>query len=441
MGQEHWTDAVLDAMREEMDPIADKVVEAIYASGDLDGVNRLLMHLVRNDSPPSPAVTTLVDEYFANTATLPAWADPAQIEIAEGLFSEHGLLGTAILCCASLPECYLDQRDVPVLASTQQLERHVYRRIWETSHMVITVMQPGGMAPVPALATVTVPARARRKRTVVATTTAAAGPDRARPGEGIRCCQKVRLMHAAIRHLLLADDGPVGAPDHLGRKLAAQHWNKALGLPINQESMAYVILTFSYVGLRGLDTLGVALTGAQREAYIHAWSVIGHVMGVRDELLARNFVDAEFLFKKIKRRQIGPSDDGKALTGALIAWMSNTMPHPFKGLPKELVCELLGPDAAVLGVRLDPEEGVEEGVFAAALRNLTHLASELMMHTPLRRGAEMLFHAIVQEVWDMEKGWGRETFALPPALTKSWRIQKQAKSGIAHAGNAQPPAH
>lgn len=248
-------------------------------------------------------------------------------------------------------------------------------------------------------------------------------------------------MHAAIRHLLLADDGPVGAPDHLGRKLAAQHWNKALGLPINQESMAYVILTFSYVGLRGLDTLGVALTGAQREAYIHAWSVIGHVMGVRDELLARNFVDAEFLFKKIKRRQIGPSDDGKALTGALIAWMSNTMPHPFKGLPKELVCELLGPDAAVLGVRLDPEEGVEEGVFAAALRNLTHLASELMMHTPLRRGAEMLFHAIVQEVWDMEKGWGRETFALPPALTKSWRIQKQAKSGIAHAGNAQPPAH
>jgi hypothetical protein len=304
--------------------------------------------------------------------------------------------------------------------------------------MVITVMQPGGMAPVAAPVPGAAPARGKRKRAAAAPTVAATDPERARPGEGIRCCQKVRLMHAAIRHLLLADDGPVGAPDHLGSKLAAQHWNKALGLPLNQESMAYVILTFSYVGLRGLDTLGVALTSEQREAYIHAWTVIGHVMGVRDELLAHTFVDAEFLFKKIKGRQIGPSADGKALTEALIAWMSNTMPHPFKGFPKELVCELLGPDAAVLGVRLDPEEGVEESVFAAALRNLTHLASELMMHTPLRRGAEMLFHAIVQEVWDMEKGWGRETFALPPALTKSWRIEKRPKIGGGERGGARP---
>ena len=232
-------------------------------------------------------------------------------------------------------------------------------------------------------------------------------------------------MHAAIRNLLLAEEGPVGDKDHLGRSLAAQHWNKALGMPINQESMAYVILTFSYVGVRGLATLGVKLSEEEREAYIHAWSVIGHVMGVRDELLARNFDDAQFLFETIKTRRTGESDDGKALTKALVEWMAHAMPKGLKHLPKELLCELVGKDAELLGVRLKPDEKSEEGLVAAGLRALTHLADELVMHTPLRRVAETLFHAIVQEVWDMKKGWGREVFALPPSLTKSWRIEKR----------------
>ena len=147
MGRELWTDAYLNSMRDEMDPAADRVVDAIYASSSVDGVNRLLMHMVRNTNPPPAEVQAMVDGYFAATAVLPEWADPKKIAIAEDLFSRHGMLGTTILCCASLPECYLDALDVPVLASTTQLQRHVYRRIFETSHMVITVMQPGGMTP------------------------------------------------------------------------------------------------------------------------------------------------------------------------------------------------------------------------------------------------------------------------------------------------------
>ena len=153
---------------------------------------------------------------------------------------------------------------------------------------------------------------------------------RAEPGEGIRCCQKVRLMHAAIRHLLLAEQ-VAGRKDELGRALAEQYWNPKSGQPINQESMAFVILTFSYVGLRGLDSLGVHSKEEEREAFIHAWSVIGHVMGVRDELLARNFKDAKVLFDTIKRRRRGESNEGKALTKALLEWMEDAVPPGFQG--------------------------------------------------------------------------------------------------------------
>ena len=124
---------------------------------------------------------------------------------------------------------------------------------------------------------------------------------------------------------------PAGRKDELGRALAEQYWNPASGRPINQESMAYVILTFSYVGLRGLDSLGAHPTDAEREAYVHAWSVIGHVMGVRDELLARNFDDAKFLFDTIKRRRRGASKDGAALTGALLQWMEDAVPAGLQG--------------------------------------------------------------------------------------------------------------
>ena len=141
-----WTDAFLDAMRHERDSVAAAVVDAIYASGDLDAVNGVLVQLVRHGPALDAPLQQLIDSFFASTSALPAWADPAKIARAEKLFSRHGLLATSILCCASLPECYLDREGVPVLAATQRLEAHTYRRIWETSHMVVSVMQPDGLS-------------------------------------------------------------------------------------------------------------------------------------------------------------------------------------------------------------------------------------------------------------------------------------------------------
>ena len=391
-----WTDAYLDAMRHARDELAGGVVDAVYASGSLDGVNQVLVQLVRHGPPLAPALQKSLDGYFAATATLPSWADPDRIARAEDLFSRHGTLASSILCCASLPECYLDRDGVPVLASTQRLSAHVYRRIWETSHMVVGVMQAGGLT--------------------------RAAPGAATP-PGVNYCQRVRLMHAAIAHLLLAPSVAIGAPEELGHALAQRQWDEGLGVPLNQEDLAYVLLTFSYVGLRGLATLGVKVTDDEREAYVHAWNVVGALLGIRDELLAQDFADAKILFDTIKRRRRGASADGQALTRSLLAWMEDVMPPELRHLPAQLLCALVGDaDAALLGVHRGALDRIEEQAVVALLRVLSRVVDDVERHSPVRHAAEALFHGLVQKIWSKDAGWQGELFALPPALTASWNL-------------------
>lgn len=396
MPAEHWTETLLDAARLEMDPTADAVVRAVYEAGAVDAVNVLLMNTRRPSAelplPVPPAVEALVRDYLRDTAVLPAWADMEKVRLAEHLFSRHGLLASVILCCASLPECYLDALDVPVLASTTQLSDHVYRRILETSSMVVAVMQPGGMTP---------------------------------GGAGLDHSQRVRLMHAAVRHLILSR-GREGAvlPAPIPQR----------GRPINQESMAYVILTFSWVGLRSMQRLEVEVSDAEREAYVHAWSVIGHVMGVREDLLAHSVEEAKLLFDRIKARRRGASPEGQALTAALLGWMASEMPRPMRRLPGEMVAKLLDPaDLPLLGI--DPGEAThQQHSFWGGVLHLMERVVEGFEALPFgRRAAEAMFDHLVRAVWGTEKGWMAEAFALPPSLRQSWRLP----DGLAAASQNQ----
>jgi dTDP-glucose 4,6-dehydratase len=120
---------------------------------------------------------------------------------------------------------------------------------------------------------------------------------------GVNYCQRVRLMHAAIAHLLLAPSVAIGAPEELGHALAQKQWDEGLGVPLNQEDLAYVLLTFSYVGLRGLakdkkatfvlastsECYGDPLVHPQKEDYWGNVNPIGP-RGVYDE--AKRFAEA-----------------------------------------------------------------------------------------------------------------------------------------------------
>jgi uncharacterized membrane protein len=281
-------------------------------------------------SQAEPEVVAALEAYVAQARALPNWADRDKIERAEAVFMEHGPLSCTLLFCSSLPECYAMPQLAQVLHIAGQLEQHTEHRIRQTAAMVFPVMMKGGLT----------------------------DPE----GSGVAQVLKVRLIHATIRHLILRGDpqevrGRVlpqvvsGADRPLHRALAAHGWDvDAQGLPCSQIELAYTLLTFSYSFLKGMRTLGLGLPREDEEAYLHAWNVVGHVLGVRRELMAWTMDEAAALFDALQVQAPllpGQADPRPPLGRALVAAMGRSIGVPvLRGLPVPLARWLIGPDTA-----------------------------------------------------------------------------------------------
>jgi hypothetical protein len=297
-----WTDEFLTAQRQAGDPLADEVIKSIFEHREVRELNRFMSRLVRDDEIPDD-IPLEVRAFLEQTGPLPPWANLQKMRAAERLFNIHGGVCLAALVCASLPECYTMRIGVRILDLTSQLGVHTNRRLHQTAAMVLAVMGPYGLEP---------------------------------RGRGIRQTQKVRLIHAAIRYRVLSGlNTPGFAPAAAGEvplliKGATQSVNDVIdrhgfdwqiprdGYPINQEDMAFTLLTFGHVIPMGMRRLGVKLSDEDYEAFLHCWNVVGFVLGVKEELLAHSEREAEELFERIKARQAGPSPAGARLTDSLL---------------------------------------------------------------------------------------------------------------------------
>ena len=334
-----------EASRLRADPLADQTIAAILgpcgSAPDWDAigiVNRQLAHWQSNGAltlwcadPDVPAHVAQPLEAFVRSAVdLPAWADTDKIGRAETLFFDYGMLSCTLLFCSSLPECYVIPDLAAVLHVAGQLEDHTDHRIRSTAAMIFPVMMRGGLT--------------------------SAG------GTGLAQVLKVRLIHATIRYLILrgapcqadlcglvpplpASGRDAGAPS-MHQSLFAKGWRTgADGLPCNQEELAYTLLTFSYVFLRSLRKLGLGLSPADEEAYLHAWNVMGHVLGIERALMAESMAHAETLFTQIQTRgrlKINASDPRPMLGRDLMQTMENVIPvrvvRPFPVLMTRYLC-------------------------------------------------------------------------------------------------------
>ena len=353
-------DPLLDAMQFEADPLADRTIAAIlHPHGEpaalgadhreawerIAIVNQQIAHWSSNadladwspHGPVPPDVAEALRSYLRESTALPDWADRAKIRRAENLFMQQGVLSCTLLFCASLPECYVVPSIADVLQTTGQLEQHTEYRIRATGAMIFPVMMRGGLT----------------------------DPS----GAGVAQVLKVRLIHAVIRHLILRGSpaqalaalagarhvrgaGVVppllaaGERPNMHQALFARGWKLGEdGLPVNQEELAYTLLTFGYVPLRGMRTLGVGLSPADEEATLHAWNVMGHFVGVKRELMAETMAQAEALFTRIQargRQRPAVPDCRPDLAGALMQTMEAVIPwrlvRPFPVLLTRRLC-------------------------------------------------------------------------------------------------------
>lgn len=403
-----FTQADLESFRSVCDPLADEAVRLIFEHREVSAVNHLLSRLLKNDGVPPQGLPPEVSDYLARSGELPSWADAVKIKRGERVFMQHGLYTLGALLCAALPECYTMKNGVKVLAATQKLSAHTVRRLFETAQMVVDVMAPGGLA---------------------------AG------GRGVRAAQKVRLMHAAVRHLILNEPrAPGGAPSDLGAALTQVRWDDAWGKPGNQEDLAFTLLTFSHVILRSLRLFGVRLSPDEAEAYLHCWNVVGYLMGIQEALLARSVAEAEALFEQIKAHQAGPSPEGKALTAALTTFIASVI--PYKALAPHIQHTVIrylvgGETADMLGVGY---AGMLERVGLSMMLRGAGIAQafiDLEWSRPDGCLTGKCFSVkLIDYLLTVERGGDRGLFYIPEQLVDSWGIAEHTSRSAASSGAA-----
>jgi squalene cyclase len=363
-----WSEAGLAPLINAGDPLADGVIDELYSDGQLAAVNQLIGTLARMVDPVPAALPPRTHAYFAQTGVLPAWADPARIRLAQQLFERCGWGAGAVLFCSSLPQCYAFPEGARVLMYTQGTSRHAWRRIIETGQLVFDVAGEGGLDS---------------------------------NGAGLRSAQKVRLMHAAIRHLVRAQTS----------------WNVAWGLPINQLQLAGTLLSFSCLLVDGLRRLGFEVSSDEADAWVHLWNVVGHVLGIREDLMPRSMADGEALFDLL-RRHWGASPEGEQLTRATLELMRDLLPHtPIDGLPDALVRHLAGDHCAdLLGV---PRADWTVLLVDAATR-LTSALDLAERATDVMGLARFASFQMMKALHGLSREGKPVTFRIPEALIRKW---------------------
>jgi hypothetical protein len=323
-----------------------------------------------------------VQAYFLDGPELPRWADGDRIARGQAFFRHHGPLVGAALFCASLPEAYAVADGVEVLAVTAELISHPRRRIAETGKFLVEVMgYEGGEGDDPFLGL-------------------------GRGGDAYRAVRGVRLVHAAVRALVT---------DRLGAEWVAAH-----GTPVNQQDLVGTMLTFTSVVFRALDRLGIEYSDDDADAYLHAWCVIGWLLGIDEDLLPWSRAEADTVAALLRERGQRPSPAGTTLALALLEEMEEAMPRGALSVPRTVTRHLVGDETAdllglppaawwrrLLGTLREVDEvGGVRGPGATTARFLSRTIGRAMFSEYIARGMR----------------GERVPFAIPAGLSTTWRL-------------------
>ncbi len=359
----------------------------MYAERGLEAANRVLAELVLNDQAVPATMPAVVQHYLFLSSRMPTWTDQAAIARAQTLFACRGPLMLLSLVTCSLAECYALGNGVQVLYLTQRMDdRHVYRRVYETAQFIVDTCVSGGLQP---------------------------------GGRGLRAIQKVRLMHGSIRHLILATPPP--QIDRLSTKFSdvflSTQWDTArLGRPTNCEDEAFTLLSFGWMTLRSLSRFGTPPTVQECHDWLHLWAVIGHLLGIPDELLAKTMDEGERLYAGIRATQARATPQGAALTRALGGFVAEKLDSPWLG--RHLTALLLRwlcdeQAAAEVGVRpLTSDERWWLGVLRCGVR--------FIWRDPDSALHQFLGRALVLKLTHLPREWRRGLFQIPDSLITAW---------------------
>lgn len=390
-----WTEEILSDYRQQGDPEVDGLAAKVLPNAGTEaigtfGYNEMLLladQLTKNPELAFIKGSRLSEHlkgmpndlvHYFEPMEAPDWVDESKLQAGTKLWRENTLISLGVLYSASLPSCYLMKNGIPALYQSEKLrdKQYIFQRIYETGLMLASSMDPGGITVLDdaeydhdkllfeALKNLDADGRWDQKGRSCHKT-ADGGDTQLDPqhvhdeverlkenskrylwGKGYINAKKVRFLHAAMRFMLIQDNQCCpfsGKPTTFSEALSLDNssWNFAeLGHPINQEDLAYTLLTFGFLIPRGLAHWGVPVSTQEREGFLHLWKIVGHVMGIRSELLTDNWEEAEQLYALIQKRQAGHSEAGVIMTESLMGFLNDYLPQ-FPGFSTRLSTALI----------------------------------------------------------------------------------------------------
>ena len=363
----------LQARRQVGDPPADALIAQLFASGEVSEVNRFFGMLTDNSSPLPEGLPPEVVRFLEEEAVLPPDVDTDKLAIAADVFGKYGFQVVTCLFFSSLPFCYSAANGANVLMETGKMVDDVTRRILKTARFIMAVSDPDGLGP---------------------------------EGDGLLYARKVRLIHAAVRHMCETQ----------------LEWDAAeLGVPINQEDLLGTMLSFSVCVTEGLRALGIPLTEEEQEAWLYTWTTVAHVMGLQPDLLPQDLAQAREEVVMVRMTQFRASPQGRELMKALLEWVEGYIPlEEFKGFPAVMVRHLSGDSIADF---LDVPPADWTKVVDAALIHLdTGLAHVLDRHTLLARLSGHFSRALMTELSNITAHGESLALDIPDTLKAKWNL-------------------
>ena len=294
MDTSRWSDRFLDSLRREGDSRADESLKAILAKDELATIAALFRKMDSNDEVPPATTFPALADFFRETHELPHGVDLDRVHRGEDVFIHHVFVAALVLLTKSLPEGYAAPNLSIILNISGQLRTHPYRRLLATLQTVVNVSTCHGFQ---------------------------AG------GRAVITAQKLRLLHAGIRHLT----GKY-RPDYAS----------TYGVPVNQEDMLGTMMGFSLLVIKGLRILHAGLSRAEEEDYMYMWLVFARMMGIYPaahpqdlSYVPDNIDDAEAFYERYAQRHYvnaSRNPDGVKLAIANLAMLQDMIPKPFRSL-------------------------------------------------------------------------------------------------------------
>lgn len=368
-----YTDAALDTLRLEGDPLADKVVTALMENQQVEEVDRVLRDFQNNTQPIPSELPPLMQEYLEATEVPPAWTDYERLKRAHAFFLDDGLNVSAVLSLGAMVGCYAVPHGAKLLSASHRLN-HPKRRVAETGQFCMYMMDENAFT---------------------------------KGSQFIPSIQKVRLVHAAVRYLLSQNES---------------EWPKAqYGIPICQEDMLGALMLFSSQVLEGLKRLDVPVTAQEAEDYYYAWRVAGVMLGIRADIIPETVEDAHALNDILKHRHLGPSPEGVELTRELLEMYEDMLPTKvFDGVVPAMVRYVVQDEIADwMQVPHTKWYGITKVV-----SDFEKMVGEVEHHNSLARQVLDKVAAIMMRgQLRMFTNGERANYDIPPTLEESWQLK------------------